>query len=369
MNFLIIGAGAIGCLVGGKLAQSGHAVTLVGRPRFALIMREQGLELRDATGNHKIHNITVVSSLAEAFASASVVYDLTVFTVKSYDTENTLAELLQATQMADVQPPVVLSLQNGIGNEAEIAAALGDANVIAGSIGTPVSVPQPGVIQVDKEQYTIGVSPWQTGTSPKGFVEAQQALREAGFTVRHFPDQQGLKWSKLLMNMVGNPNSAILDEPPRVMFLDVRIIDIEIQAMREALNVMHALNIAPVNFDPYPFKILAPLIRYLPKVLIRRFMRPRSDTARGEKMPSLNIDLKLGKTRSEIFWLNGVIVRMGQEKGVATPVNQILTTTLIDLVQNPQNWALWQHNHDRLVDAVMRQNPAQPQQSRSTRQP
>ncbi len=169
------------------------------------------------------------------------------------------------------------------------------------------------------------------------------------------------------MNMVGNPSSAILDEAPRDMFTDVQIIDLEIQAMREALAVMHALKIAPVNFDPYPFKVLTPMIRFLPKVFIRRFMKPKSDDARGIKMPSLNIDLSMGKSRSEIFWLNAVIVQRGMEKGVATPVNQVLTATLIDLVKNPQNWALWRHNHKRLVDAVRHQIQAQPPQSASAR--
>ncbi len=369
MNFLIIGAGAIGCLVGGKLAMRGHAVTLVGRPRFALLVREQGLRLSDDTGNYQIRNITVASSLGEAFANAAAAYDLAIFTVKAYDTANALAEFIEATQKAGIQPPVVLSLQNGIGNEEELAAALGAANVIAGSIGTPVSVPQLGTIQIDKAHYTIGVCPWQPNTSPKGFEAAKQALSEAGFVVKHFPDPYGLKWSKLLMNMVGNATSAILDEAPRDMFTDVAIIDLEIQAMREALAVMQALNIAPVNFDPYPFKILAPLIRYLPKMFIRRFMKPRSDDARGIKMPSLNIDLSMGKTRSEIFWLNAVIVRIGQEKGIPTPVNQVYTTILIDLVKNPQNWALWKHDHKRLVNAVMHQIQARPPQSASTQQP
>lgn len=369
MNFLIIGAGAIGCLVGGKLALRGHAVTLVGRPHFAQIVREQGLLLSDDTGDYQIRNITVASSVAEAFADKAPAYDLAIFTVKAYDTASALAEFIEATQKAGVQPPVVLSLQNGIGNEEELAAALGAANVIAGSIGTPVSVPRPGVIQIDKAHYTIGVCPWQPHTSPTGFEGAKQALSEAGFVVKHFPDPYGLKWSKLLMNMVGNATSAILDEAPRDMFMDVEIIDLEIQSMREALAVMRALKIAPVNFDPYPFKILTPMIRFLPKLFIRRFMKPKSDDARGIKMPSLNIDLSMGKTRSEIYWLNAVIVRLGQEKGVPTPVNQVYTNTLIDLVKNPQNWALWKHNHKRLVDAVMSQIQARPQQSASTPQP
>ena len=50
MQIAVIGAGAIGCLVGGKLAQQGHAVTLVGRPRFAETVQQAGLTIVDDAG-------------------------------------------------------------------------------------------------------------------------------------------------------------------------------------------------------------------------------------------------------------------------------------------------------------------------------
>jgi len=351
LNFLIIGAGAIGCLVGGKLAQQGYAVTLVGRPRFAQVVREQGLVLRDPQGSQTIRNLTVAGSLAEAFTQTEHDYDLAIFTVKSYDTAQALSELTQAVRTTGAKLPVALSLQNGAGNEEALAAVLGDANVIAGSISTPVSVPQPGVIQIDKAQYSIGLCPWQaTGTTaPTG--AAQEALQKAGFTVTRYPDARGLKWTKLLMNIVGNATSAILDEAPRTIFTDAQLLDVEIRALREALAVMHRAGIKPVNFAKYPFKWLAPLIRYAPKALIRKALRAQSG-ARGDKMPSLQIDLSAGKKQNEVSWLNGAVVRLGQAQGMRTPVNQMLTETVLTLVQQPEQRTGWQHNHARLLEEV-----------------
>ncbi|MFN8486945.1 MAG: ketopantoate reductase family protein [Caldilineaceae bacterium] len=351
MNFLIIGAGAIGCLVGGKLAQHGYAVTLVGRPRFAQVVREQGLILRDGQGSHTIRNLTVAGSLAEAFAQADHAYDLAVFTVKSYDTAQALSELTQAIQTAGVKLPVALSLQNGVGNEEALAAVFEDAKVIAGSISTPVSVPQPGVIQIDKAQYRVGLCPWQaTGaTAPTDAV--QQALQKAGFTVTRYPEARGLKWTKLLMNIVGNATSAILNEAPREIFGDAQLLDVEIAALREALAVMGSAGINPVNFAKYPFKWLAPVIRYAPKGLIRKALRAQSG-ARGDKMPSLQIDLSAGKKQNEVSWLNGAVVRLGQAQSVRTPVNQLLTETVLTLVQQPEQRTGWQHNHARLLEEV-----------------
>jgi len=351
LNFLIIGAGAIGCLVGGKLAQQNHAVTLVGRPRFVEIVRTQGLILRDPTGSHAIRNLTVVGSLAEAFMPGQLAYDLAVFTVKSYDTTKALVELSQAVQATGVAMPVALSLQNGVGNEEAIAATVGSANLIAGSISTPVSVPQLGVIQISKAHYSVGLSPWHPAISAAILNATEQALQAAGFTVTRYPDARGLKWTKVLMNLLGNAASAILDESPRVIFADSKLVDLEIDALREALAVMRSASIAPVNFDRYPFQWLAPLLRYLPKLVLRKFLRAQAG-ARGDKMPSLQIDLSNGKKQSEVGWLNGAVVRLGQEKGVPTPVNQLLTETLSDLVQNQEKRAAWQHNHARLVAAV-----------------
>jgi 2-dehydropantoate 2-reductase len=66
MRALIIGAGAIGCLVGGKLARQGHAVTLVGRPSFAAKIARTGLIMTDDDGRHVIHDLTAAGSVEQA---------------------------------------------------------------------------------------------------------------------------------------------------------------------------------------------------------------------------------------------------------------------------------------------------------------
>ena len=351
MNVLIIGAGAIGCLVGGKLALCDHAVTLVGRPHFADTIRQQGLVLRDQKSSSTIFNITAVGSMDEAFQPGAGAYDLAVLTVKSYDTARALAQLATAGQTAGAQLPLVLSLQNGVGNEELIAATVGEANVIAGSISTPVSVPQPGVIQISKAQFSIGLSAWCPALTQDRVVDIQKVLRTAGFSVSRYSDPHGLKWTKLLMNILGNATSAILDEAPFTVFDDPALVDLETEALRETLGVMRAAHIVPVKFDRYPFKVLAPLIRFVPKPLLRNFLRGQLG-ARGDKMPSLHIDLSAGKQQSEINWLNGAVVAMGEQHGVATPINRLLTETLLALIQAPQARPQWQHNHARLLAAA-----------------
>jgi 2-dehydropantoate 2-reductase len=93
---------------------------------------------------------------------------------------------------------------------------------------------------------------------------------------------------------------------------------------------------------------------YAPKALIRPVLRSQIGGARGGKLPSLHIDLHSGKGRSEVGWLNGAVVRKGQEVGVKTPVNRALTEVLSALVANPAELGAWHSNHARLVQTAYR---------------
>jgi 2-dehydropantoate 2-reductase len=348
LQILIIGAGAIGCLVGAKLADSGQAVTLVGRPRFAELVRTQGVRLQDEHGSHTVHTIHPTGSVAEAFAPGHAPYDLAILTVKSYDTQTALEEL----QAAQADLPAMVSLQNGVGNEERLAAALGAARVIAGTITTPVSVPAPGVIHIERPTLGIGLSSWTPPAQTQTILALTAALRRAGFTVRRYPNARAMKWTKLLMNMMANATSAILDEPPVELFANPALVDLEIAAWREALAAMRRAGLRPENLGDYPLRFLSPLIRSLPSAWVRPILRRHVIDARGDKLPSLHLDLDSGKGRSEVGWLNGAVVELGQQVGVATPINEFLTNTLLALVHDPQRRGEWRHRPDRLISAA-----------------
>lgn len=350
MKTLIIGAGAIGGLIGAKLALAGHVVTLVARPRVAAALREQGLRLTDEQGERVVREIGCAATIGDALAAEQAAFDLAVLTVKSYDTTGALAELLRAASPERLPP--VLSLQNGVGNEETLAAALGSAAVLAGTITTPVSTLGPGVIRVDRPSYALGLSPWDPAYTGTVVDDAEAALNAAGFAVVRYASAPGMKWTKLLMNMLGNATSAILDMPPEEVFAEPMLVDLEIDAWREALAVMRAAGIAPVNLGSYPFATLAPLIRALPKKALRSFLRKRIGAARGGKMPSLSLDLHGGRKESEVRWLNGAVVRKGAEAGVATPINDMLTETLLSLACDPIRQDQWRHNGARLAAAA-----------------
>lgn len=355
MNVLIIGSGAIGCLLGGKLGRAGMPVTLVGRPAFVEAVRGRGLLMTDETGSHTVRAMRAAANPLEAFARAETAFDLVVFTVKSYDTAAAVEELAAALQATGAPAPALLSVQNGVGNEDALAAAVPSVTVLAGSITTPVSVEQPGAIRVDKPRYGLGLGVWRPAAGEAAnhlYTETCARFGQAGFAVKQYADAAAMKWTKLLMNMMGNATCAILDEPPQTAFADKRIVNLEIDAWREALAVMAAAGIPALNMDKYPLAALAPLVRYVPKALIRPVLRSQIGGARGGKLPSLHIDLHSNKGRSEVGWLNGAVVRKGREVNVATPVNQTLTNVMGTLVEHPAEIAGWRGNHERLLRAA-----------------
>jgi 2-dehydropantoate 2-reductase len=139
-----------------------------------------------------------------------------------------------------------------------------------------------------------------------------------------------MKWSKMLTNLLANPTSAILDMTAAQVFADPRLYKLEIAQLKECLDVMQAQGIGVVDLPGTPVRALA-LATRLPLWLSKPFLSKAAGAGRGAKMPSFHIDLHAGRGKSEITYLHGAVVRAGEKFGVPTPVNRLLTETLLDL--------------------------------------
>ena len=103
MKVLIIGGGAIGCLLSARVAAAGHAVTLVARPVTVDAIRANGLRLVDAGGQLLSPRVDVAPTLADSLAD-SPRFDLVVISVKAYDTASLAADLHSALP---APPPMI----------------------------------------------------------------------------------------------------------------------------------------------------------------------------------------------------------------------------------------------------------------------
>lgn len=345
-QILVIGAGAIGSLVAGQLAQAGYRVTLVGRPNAVEAIRSAGLHLVYPDHTATVHQMRPVASLAAAF-DGQPDFQIAILAVKSYDTASAIAELTAATHAA----PPVLSLQNGVGNEEVLASVLGADRVIAGAITTPASVAVPGAVVIERSAMRIGVADLTLGESrPTGAAEVAALLRRAGFRVQVVDGWKDLKWTKLLMNLLCNASCALLGWPPQRVWADPSLARLEINGWREAMVVMRRMGYRPLNFGSYPLNWLEPLLHRLPVDLLRAPLGRFIVAGRGGKMPSLYLDLSRGKGQSEVAWLNGAVVEASARTGAAAPVNRILFQSLSAVVDGREPWESYRDRPDRLLE-------------------
>lgn len=319
LRFFIIGSGAIGTYVGGSLARIGHKVVFLERPQRVNILQETGISLTVEGQTHRITQPVVVGSLRDAFDKNA--YDAAIFALKSYHTQAMAARL---ETFRECVPPL-LCLQNGIGNEEILAKAVGGKNVIPGTITTSVTKNHTGDISVRKKRG-MGLA----ADSP-GISQLVDAFQDAGLEPMVYNNPSSMKWTKLLTNLMANASCAILDMTPGEVYSDLELYSMEIRQLREALAVMRARHIPPVNLPGIPSKLLARVVRNIPPTLSQPLLSRIIRGGRGGKMPSLHMDLHAGKEKNEVIYLNGAVVREGKKLGVPTPVNALLNRTLLGL--------------------------------------
>ena len=121
--------------------------------------------------------------------------------------------------------------------------------------------------------------------------------------------------------------------------------------LKECLDVMKAQNLEVVDLPGTPVKLLA-LATKMPLWLSKPFLSRAAGSGRGGKMPSFHIDLYSGRGQSEIQFLHGAVVREGKARGVPTPVNEVLTTTLLALTNKEIPLEEFAHKPEKLMSKV-----------------
>jgi len=339
-----MGAGAIGSLVGGRLAAAGNDVTLVGRPALVNAVNARGLVIVDSNGDSCAHSVRAVATV-EAIQQREVGFDLIVITVKVYDTYDAATSLLPL--VASGTP--VLVLQNGVGGDEIARQVLEDGVLFSAIITLVVAVTEPGRIRLTTANGGIGLAPANPG---RPLTPPAVLLRQAGFNVRTYGDYRAMKWSKLLLNIIANASPAILDMPPNEVFADDRLSALEVTAFREALAVMRGMGLSPVSLPNYPVPLFAWALSTLPFVLLRPLFQRLVAGGRGGKMPSLHIDLSRGKGKSEVEYLNGAVVRAAQQLGMRVPANEALYAVLAGIARGEIPWEDYRGRPEALLSRV-----------------
>ena len=339
MDYLLIGAGAIGTYIGASLAHAGCKVSFLERAEFTEQLRQTGVKLKLPASEIVIPKVEVFSNPKQAFMQK---YDVVVFAMKSFDTK-IAAESLQPYQS---QIGTILCLQNGVENEALIESILPETTVTAGSVTSAVSRVGAGQVALEKMR---GIGVESTSIFGKNiFLD----FKQANLNPELYSSRADMKWSKMLSNLLGNATCAILDQTPEQVFTDPDIFHIEMLQMKESLQVMKSYGWKAIDIPKSPIGLLCGLIQTMPEGLLRIVLAKILGAGRGNKMPSFHIDLHSGSQNSEVEYLNGAVSRFGIKAGIATPVNDKLTEILVSLVKNREDISKYRNNPGALLQAL-----------------
>ncbi len=329
MKILLYGAGAVGSYLGAKLAHAGNEVTLICRKATARAIEELDLTLTRVEGE-RMRRLFVVKpnlalSLRQAFLNDAN-YDLMVLGMKSYAIENALNEMSAFCP----EPPPMLTIQNGIGVEEQIAAQYPNRQIIAGSFTIPVSMETRSVVLEEKEKGGMGLASFNPGVKISDWAGL---LNDAGIQTELLSNYRSMKWSKALLNMLGNASAAILNRHPKALYNHDALYDLEVEMLGEAVSVMKKLNIDVVDLPGYTVKRLAFGVKRMPRIALKPILTKAVTGGRGNKLPSFLLDLNAGKQFNEVYYHNGMVARAGKQVGVSTPVNTTLTKILLGMAQ------------------------------------
>lgn len=310
MRFVVLGAGAVGGVVGGYLARAGSSVVLIGRRDHVARINERGLQIKTREGVHLI-SVPAVERAAQLQWGAD---DLVLVCVKTQHTEGALAEL---SRHAHRDTPI-FCVQNGVRGE-EIASRR-FANVYGVMVGIGARFTSPGEI-VNYTENNLAIGRYPTGID--GVLErAAKELERSGIRVFPCHDVMAVKWNKLIVNLT-NAIYAITG---------ASILEARNSADGRALLAatweegLRVLDSAGVHYEPLPGR---PSVRD-EVARLRGALEPKRLPDDPDLMhyPSTWQDLFLGRGHTEASFLNGEIIELGKRHGVPTPINDLLLETV-----------------------------------------
>lgn len=294
MQIIVLGAGAIGSLFGAKLAAN-NDVTLIGRANHVAAINRDGLRIGGIeTEIVRVHAGTAVEEIGPDV--------LILLTTKVSDTARALEPLARFVR----NDTTILCLQNGLNSEEIARASVQNRGVVLRAITQAGAIfAGPGVIKFMARGYTLLEKHERS-------ARIANIFNAADLDARISENIRADVWHKLVVNCVVNPITTMLGREvgaiadPQLDALKQLVID-------ECLAVAWAENI----------------------VLRNDFIREIAEAfAPSRNIVSMLQDLRRGRT-TEIDYLNGAVVSLGQEHDIACPVNRALTAIIKAMEAQP----------------------------------
>ncbi|MGB7181077.1 MAG: 2-dehydropantoate 2-reductase [Burkholderiaceae bacterium] len=325
-NIVIYGAGAVGGYVGGYLTRDGHTVTLVDPwVEHVQAMREPGLILKGLT-EPECFQIAVNALTPDEYLNSpnQSPVDIGIISTKSYDTE-TAAHFLKPLLAPD---GFVVSLQNCI-NEPAIAAIVGEEKTV-GCIASTITVGlyTPGLVQRNVPRRGAAYTVFRCGEYGGGLSQRVQdfaTLLAPVDSARATDNLMGERWTKLVINTSRNGILAATGMETAAMELDQGPRRLCIRTAAETIRVAQALQVKLEDIGGFAPSVWVAAAQGDAAALesIESDMLATAKTRVAGTQLSMGQDIEKGR-RTEIDYLNGLVVEKGRAVGIDTPANEII---------------------------------------------
>lgn len=331
-KIVVLGAGVIGCFVGGSWLDVGLDVSFIGRQRIADEIGQHGLTLSDYSDwstYFEPEKVDYQSSSAELLAKA----DLIALSVKNTGSEEAAKEI---AQYARPDTPV-LSLQNGVNNVERLQGYLPGREIYAGMVPFNVAA--------------LGEGRWHRGTS-SGHVMVQRAplTEHIAKTLGDHPtkmmledDMVSIVWGKLLMNL-NNAVNALSGLGLRDQLMQHGYRRVLGASIRETLKLLKKAGITPAKTSAIPPATL-PTFFEAPDLIYHPVAKDRVDAKATSSMAD---DFVAGRP-TEIDYLNGGVVQLADSLGEDAPINK----KIIALIKSAEQGGRRDWSADELVKEVL----------------
>jgi len=312
----ILGAGSVGCFIGGAWAAAGVSVTFIGRRKIASDVDEHGLTLSDYSGwkAHLRAGDVDYRCGPEALDEAQVI----ALTVKSGDTAAAADDIAKyATAGA-----TVISFQNGVSNVDVLEQGLGGRFEVARGM-----VPY-NIAYLGNGRFHKGVAGDLYAEQRAGVRALADVVGSSAAALKFSDDMLGLAWGKLLINL----NNAVNALSGRTLMEELKRRDyrrVFAASISEGLELLERAEIEPATVGPISPAMLPRIINSPDWLFNRFFLKQWKIDAKARS--SMADDLTAGR-KTEVDHLNGELVRLAERLQRDAPVNR----AIVELVRKAE---------------------------------